>query len=64
MPVELNSRVQALRDKHAVLSAQLDEARKSRSVDDFYVSQIKKQKLLVKEKIRLVEEQEGKRSVQ
>ena len=51
------SRINALRQKHRILSSQLDQASKSISVSDFYLKQLKKQKLFLKEQI------EGLRSV-
>ena len=45
------SRINALRQKHRILSGQLDQARKSVSVSDFYLTQLKKQKLFLKEQI-------------
>lgn len=49
--VSTNPRVEALKKKHQKLSQRIDEARKRISVSDFYVSDLKKQKLLVKEQI-------------
>ena len=45
------SRINALRQKHRILSSQLDQARKNISVSDFYLTQLKKQKLFLKEQI-------------
>ena len=45
------SRVNALRKKHRILSQEVDEARKGLSVCDFYLKQLKKQKLFVKEEM-------------
>ena len=45
------SRINALRQKHRILSSQLDHARKNISVSDFYLTQLKKQKLFLKEQI-------------
>jgi len=45
------SRINALRQKHRILSNQLDQARKNISVSDFYLKQLKKQKLFLKEQI-------------
>ena len=49
-------RVQALKERHAALSEQIDEARKSLSTTDFYLNQLKKQKLKIKEKISAMEQ--------
>ena len=43
--------VQALVAKHAALSEKLELARKDLSTTDYYLNQLKKQKLVVKEKI-------------
>ncbi len=53
--VPVNSRIEALRAKHRALSEQVDDARKNLSANDFYISRLKKEKLLVKEK--LIEEE-------
>lgn len=50
--VVVNPRVDALRAKHKKLSERIDEARKRISTSDFYLSDLKKQKLLVKEQIQ------------
>lgn len=44
-------RLQALRAKHQILSQRIDEAQKHPSTADFYVSQLKKQKLMIKEEL-------------
>ena len=56
MPVTANSpvnfsRMKALREKHEALSRQIEEAQRSPSTRDFLISQLKKQRLLVKEKL-------------
>lgn len=51
-----NPRVQALREKHAALSQEIENARKIPSTTDFYLKQLKKQKLLLKEKISVLSE--------
>lgn len=48
---EKQSHVQALVAKHEQLSEQIEVARRDLSTTDFYLSQLKKQKLLVKEQI-------------
>ncbi len=45
------SRLRALRDRHEALSRQIEEAQRTPSTRDFLISQLKKQKLLVKEKL-------------
>ncbi len=45
------SRLNALREKHSVLKEKIEEEQKSLSVTDFYLRQLKKKKLLLKEKI-------------
>lgn len=56
------SRVEALRAKHAVLSTRLEEAQKSPSTNDFYLRQLKKQKLMLKEEIEGLRESEERAS--
>ena len=46
-----NPRVDALKEKHQKLSQRIDDARKRISISDFYISDLKKQKLIVKEQI-------------
>ncbi|MCB1682456.1 MAG: YdcH family protein [Rhodospirillales bacterium] len=46
-----NPHLKALKEKHADLSRQIEEARKDLSTTDFYLTQLKKQKLIIKEKI-------------
>lgn len=48
--------LKALKEKHADISRQIDEARKSPSTTDFYLTQLKKQKLIIKEKIESMRE--------
>lgn len=45
------SRLKALREKHEALSQQIEDAQRSLSTRDFFLSQLKKQKLVVKEKL-------------
>ena len=45
------SRVEALRQRHAILSTRIEEAQKSPATTDFYLRQLKKQKLMLKEEI-------------
>lgn len=44
-------RVQALQSKHQILSERIDEAQRHPSTADFYVRQLKKQKLMIKEEL-------------
>lgn len=46
-----HSRLEALRARHAVLSSRLEDAQKSPSTNDFFLRQIKKEKLMLKEQI-------------
>lgn len=46
-----NPRIKALMDKHSELSEKVNDAQKTLSSNDFYINQLKKQKLLIKEKI-------------
>lgn len=48
---ENNSRLKALRERHEQLSRQIEEAQRSLSTKDFFLNELKKQKLLVKEKL-------------
>ena len=50
-PSNENPRLKALREKHKELSKRVDDARKQLSTTDFYLSQLKKQKLIAKEKL-------------
>ncbi len=52
----VNPRVESLREKHRALSKRIEEARKRISVSDYYLNDLKKQRLLLKE--RLVSEAE------
>jgi hypothetical protein len=52
-----NNRVMALRQKHEELSRKVDVAQKDVLSSDHYVNQLKKEKLLVKEKLFLEEKQ-------
>ncbi len=54
----VNPRIQALKEKHTALSMKIEDAQKSLSTTDYYLSQLKKQKLMVKEKI-VAEEREA-----
>lgn len=45
------SRLNALREKHALFKSKIREAQKSPSTTDFYLNQLKKQKLMIKEEI-------------
>lgn len=56
--VSVNPRIKALKEKHTALSQEIEEAQKNLSTTDFYLSQLKKQKLMVKEKI-VAEEREA-----
>jgi len=51
------SRLKALRQKHAVLASRIEEARRRPSTSDFYLQQLKKQKLQIKEMIEGVRAQ-------
>ena len=47
----VNPRVQALLERHEELPRQIEEAQKTLSTKDHYLKQLKKRKLVVKEKI-------------
>ncbi len=46
------TRLESLRSKHALYKMQIKEAQKSPATADFYLTQLKKQKLQVKEEIQ------------
>jgi len=46
------SRIEALRQKHSILSTEIENSYKKVSVSDFYITQLKKQKLLVKQELQ------------
>ena len=50
------SRIDALKAKHAILASRLDRAQKQPGSADFYIKQLKKQKLLLKDKIEGMQE--------
>ena len=52
-----SSRIEALRQKHAILSHQIEKAQNNLGTADFYLTQLKKQKLRIKEEIEGVGEQ-------
>lgn len=47
----VNPRIQALLERHSLLSKEIEEAQKKPSTSDHDLKQLKKRKLLVKEKI-------------
>ena len=51
-----SSRVEALRNKYAIIDTRIEEARRSPSTTDFYVRQLKKQRLMLKEEIEGIRE--------
>lgn len=57
--VSVNPRIEALRAKHKGLSQKVEQAHNNLLTTDYYLSQLKKQKLIVKEKL----ESEEKRMV-
>lgn len=46
-----SSRIEALRSKHAMLKDRIAEEQRQPSTTDFYLTQLKKQKLMIKEEI-------------
>ncbi len=46
-----DARIEALKSKHALLSRRVRDAQNSPSSTDYYLSQLKKQKLMLKEEI-------------
>jgi len=55
--MSLSSHVQELRKKHEHLSKRVEEAQRSPGVDDFTISELKKQKLKIKEEIERLSHQ-------
>lgn len=45
------ARLRALQQKHAVLASRIEEAQKHPATTDFYLRQLKKQKLVLKEQL-------------
>ena len=56
-----SSRIESLRQKHAVLSNQIEKAQNNLGTSDFYLIQLKKQKLVIKEEIEGLRETRHKR---
>ena len=50
--MSLSSHLEELRKKHATLKAEVEEARRSPGIDDISITELKKQKLRLKEEIR------------
>lgn len=48
------SRLEALKGKHSLLSSRIEDAQKSPSTTDYYLRHLKKQKLKVKEEIESI----------
>ncbi len=51
MLTDYPSRIDALKDKYFIVNARIDEALKRPSTTSYYVTQLKKQRLLLKEEI-------------
>jgi len=51
LPMSLSSHVEELKKKHQSLSEQVEEVQRSPGATDFEISELKKQKLRVKEEI-------------
>lgn len=49
--MSLSSHLEELRKKHAKLSDEVEEAQRTLSTDDFQITQLKKEKLRLKEEI-------------
>lgn len=49
--MSLSSHLEELRKKHQLLSKQVEDAQRSPSVDDLKITELKKQKLRLKEEI-------------
>ncbi|MCK5285420.1 MAG: DUF465 domain-containing protein [Alphaproteobacteria bacterium] len=48
---EYPSRIDALKNRYFIIKAQINKAQKQVSIDDYYVTKLKKQKLILKEQI-------------
>ncbi len=48
---EYPSRIDALKNKYFIVNARIDEASKRPSTNDYYITQLKKQRLILKEEI-------------
>lgn len=46
-----SQRIHALKQRHEALKKKISDARKSPSIDDVFITQLKKEKLVVKEQI-------------
>ena len=53
--MSLGSHLEELRKKHATLSEQVEDAQKSLGVPDLAITELKKQKLRIKEQIERLE---------
>ena len=49
--LSINSHIQNLKQKHEKLSSEVEQAYKSPALDEFYISQLKKEKLRLKVEI-------------
>ena len=49
--VRIDAHVEALRAKHRDISNKIEDAQKDLSTTDFFLSQLKKEKLVIKEQI-------------
>ena len=49
--MSINSHIQNLKQKHEILSSEVEQAYKYPTLDEFYISQLKKEKLRLKEEI-------------
>ena len=53
--MSLDSHLHELRKKHAALSHEVEEAQRSPASSDFHITELKKQKLRLKEEISRIE---------
>lgn len=56
------SRIEALRNRHAILSSKIEKAYQSPSTTDFYLRQLKKEKLALKEEMYGIRDESGQAS--
>lgn len=48
------SRLEALKSKHSILNSRIEEVQKRPLAGDFYLTQLKKQRLLIREEIEVM----------
>lgn len=56
------SRIQALKNKYSIINSRIEEAQKSPSMADFYLMQLKKQRLMIKEELEGIRQKKNSSS--